>query len=168
MTFRSTAVLATITVYLCASAEVTADPLHSRAGGDYWHHDSGWIFPIAIGPFERVGVPQDVAGSSDAVAYYARELQGIRIVASVDVVAGDSMAERLSVDGASSQLALGTKELAATRVIGSPSADASVQVLYVVDSGEWSVRVLAQLPADVLAVAGLDDFVRTQRWDTLP
>ncbi len=45
-----------------------ADPLHARAGGEYWHHDSGWIFPEKIAGFERVGVPQDVAGSRVAAA----------------------------------------------------------------------------------------------------
>ena len=78
-----------------------ADPLHARAGGEYWHHDSGWIFPEKIAGFERVGVPQDVAGSRTAAAYYARVENGQRMVASVEVTPindGDTWSVRFGID----------------------------------------------------------------------
>lgn len=78
-----------------------ADPLHARAGGEYWHHDSGWIFPEKIAGFERVGVPQDVAGSRVAAAYYARVENGQRMVASVEVSPindGDTWSVRIGID----------------------------------------------------------------------
>lgn len=78
-----------------------ADPLHARAGGEYWHHDSGWIFPEKIAGFERVGVPQDVAGSRVAAAYYARVENGQRMVASVEVTPindGDTWSVKIGID----------------------------------------------------------------------
>jgi hypothetical protein len=78
-----------------------ADPLHARPGGDWWHHDSGWIFPEKIAGFERVGVPQDVAGSRVAAAYYARVENGQRMVVSVEVAPindGDTWGVRIGID----------------------------------------------------------------------
>src|SRR5688572_3326279 len=77
---------------LVSGSAVLADPLHASADGAYWHHDSGWVFPAAVGKFERVGVPQDVAGSRDAVAYYSYVIDGLRSTASVDVYPEDSTA----------------------------------------------------------------------------
>jgi hypothetical protein len=54
-----------------------ADPIHANGNGDYWHHDSGWIFQQRVGEFVRIGFPQDVAGSRDAVGYYERTLTSI-------------------------------------------------------------------------------------------
>jgi len=68
-----------------ACATAFADPIHAIADGAYWHHDSGWVFPAKIAGFVLVGVPQDVAGSREAVAYYAREVSGSRLVVSVSV-----------------------------------------------------------------------------------
>ena len=62
-----------------------ADPIHAVAEGAYWHHDSGWVFPERTGGYVRVGIPQDVAGSEDAVAHYARSRTASGMTASVDV-----------------------------------------------------------------------------------
>jgi hypothetical protein len=120
-----------------------ADPLHARDGGDYWHHDSGWIFPEQIAGFARVGVPQDVAGSRDAVAWYAREAGGERLVISVNVFPADS--------SRASMLEQGCED-------GSP--------LKLESRAEWRVRICANVPAGTSPA--LADFVRGQRWGTLP
>src|SRR5688572_5779732 len=91
-------VLLSLATLLCGHV-AHADPIHAAADGAYWHHDSGWVFPVKIGEFLLVGVPQDVAGSNDAVAYYARVADGARITASVDLYAPDSAsAEAASAD----------------------------------------------------------------------
>lgn len=126
-----------------------ADPIHAVAGGAYWHHDSGWVFPEKIGEFERVGIPQDVAGSPDAVGYYACVENGERMTASVDVYEAKSAATtelesrpegRLTSDGAFPLSA--TPALAGTRQIyeGGPGTPAFVG-LYFIDAGEWRVRI---------------------------
>src|SRR5688500_4539982 len=87
-------------VILFHGPAASADPIHAAADGAYWHHDSGWVFPMKIGEFVLVGIPQDVAGSNDAVAYYARVADGARITASVDLYAPDSAsAEAAPEDG---------------------------------------------------------------------
>src|SRR5262245_48999970 len=88
---------ATCLVY---AATAGADPIHAIADGAYWHHDSGWVFPEKIGEFVRVGIPQDVAGSRDAVAYYAWNVDGSRIVVSVDVFPADSAADATTLESA--------------------------------------------------------------------
>jgi hypothetical protein len=94
------ALLATALFGLCFMHGTRADPLHAIRGGAYWHHDSGWIFPEKIGSFVRVGMPQDIAGSRDAVAYYAYELNGSRTTASVDVYPVDSATAATTFAGA--------------------------------------------------------------------
>ena len=148
-----------------------ADPIHAIADGAYWHHDSGWIFPEKIGEFVRVAIPQDVAGSRDAVAYYACTLDGIRIVASVDVYASDSGNEReeqasgrLQSDDAFPAGKAGA--LSGRRLIYDLDDGAATGV-YVIAAGEWQVRIrIAEAPKD--SVPMMDAFVRDQRWDTLP
>lgn len=137
--------------YLSAAASVAvlltpsalADPLHARAGGDYWHHDSGWIFPEHIAGFERVGAPQDVAGSRDAVAYYASQLNGQRVVASVNVFPADSSRAEVLEQGCEDGVPLKLESRA-----------------------EWRVRICANVPAGTLT-SELEQFNRGQRWDTL-
>src|SRR5262245_41510486 len=79
------------TALLCLGSQAAlADPIHAIGGGAYWHHDGGGIFPETVGESTRGGVPQDVDGSRDAVAYYARESNGVRTVAAVDIYPTDS------------------------------------------------------------------------------
>jgi hypothetical protein len=173
------------TALACLCAAATADPLHANANGDYWHHDSHWIFPERIGEFIRVGVPQDVAGSRDAVAHYALVVRGQRVVVAVDVFPQDSAAEGVTLAGArdalkaaisagsgelqETEMPLAQSRLRATRIAArAPGRDAAAQVLYYVSTGEWRVRVVANLPVDAADLRDeLDQFVRAQRWDTL-
>ena len=148
-----------------------ADPIHAVADGAYWHHDSGWVFPEKIGEFERVGIPQDVAGSPDAVGYYACVENGVRMTASVDVYLAKSGAAaeleirpegRLTSDGAFPLSA--TPALAGARQIyeGGPGTPAFIG-LYFIDAGEWRVRI--RITSSRLEA--MDAFVRGQRWETL-
>src|SRR5687768_1340199 len=163
------AIALALTAGLCGPRPALADPIHSIAQGGYWHHDSGWIFPEKIGEFLRVGIPQDVAGSRDAVAYYAREVQGKRMVASVDVVAADSTADAASLEAA--QTALGAElasELPLTAVgVKARHGVHGGQAVYYIVAGEWRVRIIIELPAEDSDPVPLEDFVRAQRWDTL-
>jgi hypothetical protein len=133
-----------------SSGTAPADPLHARANGAYWHHDSGWVFPEKVGEFVRVGIPQDVAGSPDAVAYYAREVDGVRETASVDVYQATSSAAAelearpegpLTADGEFSfrdtQALTGARQVYAVEMSGSPA----VVGIYFISAGEWRIRV---------------------------
>jgi len=148
-----------------------ADPIHAVAGGAYWHHDSGWVFPEKIDEFERVGIPQDVAGSPDAVAYYACVESGVRMTASVDVYLAKSAAAaelegrpegRLTSEGTFPLSA--TPVLAGTRQIyeGGPGSPAFVG-LYFIDAGAWRVRIRVTSSR----LEAMDTFVHGQRWETL-
>src|SRR5512134_4085158 len=82
-----------ITLLACMPGGSTlADPIHAVTDGAYWHHGSNWTFPRIIGPYRRVGIPQDVAGSDDAVAHYAYVEDGVRYLASVNVYRASSPA----------------------------------------------------------------------------
>jgi hypothetical protein len=163
--------IASLAPLLCQVAY--ADPIHAIADGAYWHHDSGWIFPEKIGVFVRVGIPQDVAGSRDAVAYYARTLNGVRIVASVDVYASDSDIERekqatgrLESDEAFPVGKAGALSGRRSIYVAGDDATTASTGVYVIAAGEWQVRIrIAQAPKDSGPM--MDSFVRDQRWDTL-
>lgn len=162
-----------------------ADPLHARLDGTFWHHDSGWLFPARIGEFTRVGVPQDVAGSPDAVAYYERHVAGIRVLAVVDVFQATSAAEDVTLEAASAALArdagehgevrageldLGARGYHAARLYAASGASSALErALYFVDAGAWRVRIRVEIPraAGDLS-ADLDSFARAQHWDKLP
>ncbi len=158
-----------IALCLAASPLAMADPIHPVASGDYWHHDSGWVFPERIGDFMRVGIPQDVAGTSDAVAYYAREMHGQRIVAAVEVFAADSAAEHTTLESMTGGIESPAKValdaaagLTASRIVRDQLP------VYFIDAGAWRVRVQFTAPAGASPdLAVLDAFVRGQRWDTL-
>jgi hypothetical protein len=164
-------------------AQASADPIHAIANGDYWHHDSGWIFPEKIGPFTRVGIPQDVAGSRDAVAHYARMAGTTRTTAVVDVYPTDTAATgatlpaskaatlrgmspsaRLSSESA---VAVGiAQSLSGTRVVY--AEDGALVGLYFVSAGEWIVRIRVTAPhVDNDTARIIEDFALGQRWDTL-
>jgi len=125
--------------------------------------------------FERVGVPQDVAGSRDAVAHYSHVANGVRSTASVDVYPSDSAAAveiesretgRLSSEGV---FTVGKeRSLAGTRVIYATRGDGASRItcVYLFAAGGWRVRIrAAQAPADILRT--MDVFVIGQRWDSL-
>ena len=132
-------ILVALAASLCVIAPASADPIHADTNGDYWHHDSGWVFAKHCGEFERVGAAQDVAGTRDAVAYYAREIAGVRETVAVEVLAQDSAAD-----------------------------ESATQILRLESKGEWRVRIRMITPAAVPTVTrALTDFVQAQRWDTL-
>ena len=119
----------------------------------------------------RVGVPQDVAGSEDAVAWYAFQEGKERRLASVDVyVSSSTSASALEapLDGPllseGSLLLTAVPALSATRRIYSLGETTQSKVgLYVVSLGEWRVRICITGPD----LSALDAFVQSQRWEKL-
>lgn len=155
-----------VSLVLLSSGRAPADPIHAVADGAFWHHDSGWVFPETIAGFERVGVPQDVAGSRDAVAHYALNVNGVRMVASVDVYPTDSAAAH-DLPAGGPYIVSETRALTGTRSVGSSGDDtASLVGLYFVAAGEWRVSIRISGPlADAAPL--MDAFVLAQRWETL-
>jgi hypothetical protein len=172
--------LSLIALFVCLPLQqrAHADPIHAVADGAFWHHDSGWVFPEKIGEFLRVGIPQDVAGSKDAVAYYARVAGGLRTVASVDVYTGDSAPSAdASQPGPLSSEKLSSEEAFAA---GKEGALRGIRTIYTLTQGEksdlvanyafaideWRVRIrFVSAPMDGLPE--LDAFVIAQPWETL-
>lgn len=163
-----------------------ADTLHSF-GGLFWHHDSGWQFPERIGEFERVGMPQDVAGSADVNTHYAHVAGGKRVATVMDVYGVDSALseptfalakqafEREFASRAhevSSELPLrvgGARSYAGTKVVFKVADEAlPLRVLYFVAMGDWIVKVRVAIPSDdQRLVDAADAFVHALRWDSL-
>jgi len=152
-------------------ARLHADPIHAKADGSYWHHGSGWTFPERVGGYARVGAPQDVAGSEDAVAYYAIEENGVRRVASVDVyLASSASAELLEapLDGpliseGEFPLTAAPAAVATRRVYSLGESTKLVVAMYLVSVGDWRVRICITGPE----LSALDTFVTSQHWDNL-
>lgn len=147
-----------------------ADPIHAVADGAYWHHGSNWTFPEIIGPYKRVGIPQDVAGSDDAVAHYAYVEDGVRYIASVNVYRASSAAagelEAAARGPLSNEGAFVVKPNTLTgirRIYGGNGGDSALTGVYVINAGEW--RVTIQVSGSRLEA--MDAFVRAQRWETL-
>ena len=161
------------TTYLMASfallsaATTPADPIHAKADGAFWHHDSGWVFPQKVGEFSLVGYPQDLAGSRDAVAHYARVVNGGRMLASVDVYPADSAASHEKPAGGA-LIVSEARALTATRSIDSTGHGAVSELvgLYFVTTGEWNVSIRISSP-QTDAASLMDAFVLGQRWETL-
>jgi hypothetical protein len=148
------------------------------AQGTYQHHDSGWIFPQQAVGFKRSGAPQDVDGSRNVIAYYAREDEGVRSTAVIDVYPKDfavpltlaqAQAEIERELGASAKKARSqlqvSKQPARVATKASYLSPAAATYLYFIDSGEWMVRI--RIRSQVLGARVLDDFVLEQRWDSL-
>lgn len=171
---------------LTVPALVSADPIHVMADGAYWHHDSGWIFPRKIGEYTLVGIPQDLAGSSDASGWYEHVVDEVRIVASVELVAADSAADGETLISVRTRFELAARApgtrfsesllelgpsaaLRATRLAFSPADNTeNARALYFIDSGEWRIRIQISAPQGVDGLLpGADEFVSGQRWDTL-
>ena len=160
----------------CAFAPATsADTLHNIGKGDYQHHDSGWIFPERIGEFTRIGAPQDVDGTIDVVAHYARVHNGTRTSAIVDVYPASSSAPAARHEDAVAemQIAQPSSETGELMIEGglslkgvkthSPGND-----LYFLDTGPWIVKIRTRSEsADASDDKANDEFVRQQRWDSL-
>jgi hypothetical protein len=148
-----------------------ADPIHAIADGAYWHHGSGWIFPERVAQYVRVGIPQDVAGSEDAVAWYAFQEGAERRLASVDVyVSGSASATTLEAPLDGPLISEGTLSLMAApalsatrRIYSLGETTQSTVGLYVIHKGEWRVRICITGPD----LSALDAFVQSQRWDKL-
>jgi hypothetical protein len=178
------------TALLCSSLihPVLADTLHSIGNGLFWHHESGWIFPERIGDFVRIGMPQDVAGSSDVVAHYARTTGNQRITAVIDVYGADSAINAATFTDAKkmmdAELGSSAHEARAEtpiKVGAAPLYEGSKAIyeitrdgapayraLYFIDTGDWNVKVQITAPANSPDAAALaDEFVRAQRWDRL-
>lgn len=176
--FKGPRLVAAAALLLATSGR--ADPIHAVEQGAFQHHDSGWVFPLQVAGFVRVGTPQDVDGSRDAVAYYVRLEEGVRSSASVDVYPKDSAVgaitlieaevahERESSAAAAKKVRTKLelrKQPALTAAKTSYTASNGTTNVYLVANGEWLVKIRissAKLPGQVL-----DDFARQQRWDTL-
>lgn len=153
------------------NGRASADPIHAVADGAYWHHGSDWVFPEKIGEFVRVGIPQDVAGSEDAVAHYACVENGTRNIAAVDVYPATSAAaaeheappagelsEGAFQVGESGALS-GSRRIYTTKTAGRPALTG----VYIINAGEW--RVTIRISGSRLET--MDAFVREQRWKSL-
>ncbi|MBC8024801.1 MAG: hypothetical protein H7Y89_02310 [Steroidobacteraceae bacterium] len=160
---------------LSTAAMAPADPIHSVSEGAFWHHDSGWIFPARIGKFERIGIPQDVAGSREAVGWYARVVGNTRVTAAVEVhppeASTDAPADATRPVSTSARATLPLSGGAiATRNVwaGVDASNVPMTAVYDVERGGWRVRIRFTVPGgDAAFAAEMDDFVRGQRWDTL-
>jgi hypothetical protein len=147
------------------------DTIHAMDGGGYYHHQSGWIFPEKIGEFSLVGVPQDLNGTDDVGAYYARVHNGVRTVASVNVYAPDSAEPETrpaSIKATAVMVEISKKpKLRAAKVVYK-DGKTSRATAYFVDTGAWLVRIRASVPATDKEVApAIETFARGQRWDRL-
>lgn len=165
-----------------------ADTLHAVADGAFQHHGSSWIFPQQIGGFVRIGAPQDVDGTIDVVAYYAKVEGSVRTTAVVSVYPPDSAAAETTLASAKAAIESTLKsakqeavqseepfrvgrqpELVGVRTSYKVDAAAgSLTNLYFFDTGAWIVKIRgAAEKADKNSAPLLDDFVRGQRWESL-
>jgi hypothetical protein len=149
----------------------SADTIHTMPGGGYYHHQSGWVFPEQIGAFSLVGVPQDLNGTDDVGAYYARVSKGVRTVASVNVYALDSAEPETrpaSIKATPVMMEISKKpKLRAAKVVYK-DGKTSRATAYFVETAAWIVKIRASVPAaDKEAAPAIETFARSQRWDSL-
>lgn len=179
--------LATLVCFAFGRASM-ADTLHAIADGAFQHHGSSWIFPRQIGGFVRLGAPQDVDGTIDVVAHYAKAEGPVRITAVVAVYPPDSAAAEATL--ASAQAAIEPtlksakretvrseerfrvgkeRELVGVKVSYEAGNEAGALTnLYFFDTGAWIVKIRgAAEKTDEDSPLSLDDFVRGQRWESL-
>jgi hypothetical protein len=174
---------------LLAGRTVCAENFQELADGGVRHTESGWLFPKAIGEYQRVGNPEEVAGTRDKVAKYERSTEGNRIAATVYVYPPDSRAEDAPLEGAKAVLVAGLKsaDLAQlwsegpfragkTPVLVGEKAfykigigpDSSQTNLYYFDTGKWVVKIrMSPQKTEKDTFQSLDTFVRDQSWDSL-
>jgi hypothetical protein len=184
---KDSAVGLCVAACLLLSARAAADPLHAIDAGAFQHHDSSWVFSKEVAGFTRVGAPQDIDGSSDVVAYYARVENGTRTTVAVTIHAEDSAAAAtLTETQVAMQRELNTPDstsewiqsgfpvgkqpaLRAIKSVYASASDAtSTQAsLYFVDTGAWTVQIRASASPLELQSRALDDFARQQLWESL-
>jgi hypothetical protein len=147
------------------------DTIHAIENGAYQHHQSGWIFPDKIGDFSLTGAAQDIDGTVDVAAYYARVSKGVRTVASVSVYPPDSAAPETTPAGIkATPVAVEVSKQPRLRAAKLTYKDGknTRAMVYFIDTGAWIVRIRASVPATDAATAPiLERFVRGQRWDSL-
>lgn len=181
------ALLATFVCFACGQASM-ADTLHAIADGAFQHHGSSWIFPRQIGGFARIGAPQDVDGTIDVVAHYAKVEGAVRTKAVVAVYPPDSAAAETTLASAQAAIELALKsakqeavrseerfrvgkerELVGVKVsYKAGDAAGSLTNLYFFDTGAWIVKISGGAEKnDADGARLLDDFVRGQRWESL-
>lgn len=153
-----------------ASASL-ADTIHAIGNGAYQHHQSGWIFPDQIGDFSLTGAAQDIDGTVDVAAYYARVSKGVRTVASVSVHPPDSAAPETapaSIKATPVAVEISKKPRLRAAKLTYKDGKSSRATVYFVDTGAWIVRIRASAPAtDKETGPILEKFVRSQLWDSL-
>ena len=155
-----------------ACTQVTlADTIHAIQGGGFYHHQSGWVFPEKIGDYALVGIPQDINGTVDASAWYAREVKGLRTVASVSVYPPDSAQPETtpaSIKATPVMVEISKKPALRAAKLTYKDSKTTRATVYFVDAGTWIVRIRSSLPATIKDTGpALEAFVRTQRWDSL-
>lgn len=159
-----------LTAFACAQLSL-ADTIHAMQGGGYYHHQSGWVFPEKVGEYTLVGVPQDINGTDDAAAYYARVHEGVRTVASVTVYPPNSAAPQTkpaSIKATPVAVAISKQPRLRAARVTFKDGKSSRTTVYVIDTGAWIVKVRATLPAtDKETAPALEAFARNQRWDSL-
>jgi hypothetical protein len=148
-----------------------ADTIHTMPGGGYYHHQSGWVFPEKVGEFSLVGVPQDLNGTDDVAAYYARVHEGVRTVASVNVYTLDSAEPETrpaSIKAKPVKLEISKKPPLTAAKLVYKDGKTSRATAYFVETATWIVKIRASVPAADKEVApAIETFARSQRWDTL-
>jgi hypothetical protein len=156
---------------LAVSTVSLADTIHEMENGAYYHHQSGWIFPAQIGDFSLVGAPQDINGTVDVIAYYARMSKGVRTVASVSVYPPDSAApETTPASIKATPIAVELSKQPPLRAARLTYKDGKTTraTVYFIDTGPWIIKIRASLPAtDKENAPILEKFVRGQRWDRM-
>lgn len=164
------------------AGQSVADPLHEFGNDGAWRHvDSGWMFPLAVSDFSRIGQPYNIDGNNDAGAEY----RSAQVAAEVDVFAADSGATDATFDGAKSTAARKAGEAARARgeqafqldalrdvkgvkVSYAAEASGAQTNLYYFTTDKWRVKVLAS--SQVRGKDGdqaVDAFVRALPWETL-
>jgi hypothetical protein len=179
-------------LWAAMSTIAPADTLHDIGGGTYQHHDSSWTFPNRVAEFTRIGAPQDVDGTVDVVAHYARTTESVRTTAVVDIYPKDSAAaqaryadaltalrsespaetaqikQTIHIEGSLPLTAVKTFYKAASEDGTKPQSSLGHSVLYFIDTGYWIVKIrtrIARLEAADLAAS--DAFVLHQPWESL-
>ena len=164
-----------------------ADTLHKFGKRDgYWHHDSGWVFPGRIGPFELAGSPTEMDGSGDVTATYTTVgSNGSSRTANVDVFhpSSASRGAKLFSAKADMEAKLDSAKCSTSRsekafvlkdrpaIVGTRvtfAGDCSKASLYFFQAAHWVIAVRTTAAAeDSDAAAALDEFMRALPWDTL-
>jgi hypothetical protein len=163
--------LFTVLACLALTQLCLADTIHTMPGGGYYHHQSGWVFPEQVGEFTLVGVPQDLNGTDDVAAYYARVHEGVRTVATVNVYALDSAEPETrpaSIKAKPVMLEISKKPPLSAAKLVYKDGKTSRATAYFVETAAWIVKIRAWVPAADKEVApAIEAFARSQRWDTL-